>query len=1245
MGGVRSWQHICVIGLVALGMMSVVGCGSDDTSSSDDERGTVEGMVWLEGGDEAVGAEVSAQGVVAEVDEEGRYMLEGISVGEVDVSASFEGYITQTQSVELEADEVLEVDFTLEMENVAPVIEAVVVEPEELMAGGQASVTVEAYDPNGGELSYTYEIDEDWSVEAGDEEGQATIEAPDEFGVQATLTVVVEDEAGERAEELVALSTREHGDPVVESISAVPGVLEPGATATLEVVANSPFDDELFYEWQAPEGWEVEPVDEATAELVAPDAINEEAEIEVVVTDDVGGEARASVVVQTSAGNAPVIESVSVDPPQVAPGGEMALEVDAYDPDGGELDIEWIAPSEWVVADSAAASTTVEAPMSYGESAQIEVFVEDSYGLMASATVLVSTITNQGPQIHSLSADPTNVFRGEVIDLEVVASHPQDDALSYAWDVPSGWTLFDDASDSSTASLEAPGEPGQMGVVEVDVFDSQGEVATASVMVRTEENRRPVIWSIVADPAAAVPGESQTVTVDAEDLDGEDLSYEWTVPSGWSGSSDSSELVLTSPDSYGQSGTVEIEVSDGYDTQSASVSVSTVQAVDPSITSFGADANVVPRSGSTTVTVDASHAYDEALSYEWNIEGSGWSLDGSGTSATVQAPDDPGSMATVSVVVSDDHGGEASAALTLETAANQAPEIASMSADEMELERGGSTTVTVDASDPDGGSLSYEWNIEGSGWSVDGSGSSVTVQATSDPSATATVSVEVSDDQGATTSESLNLSTVAAAVPVISDVEVAAGEWVEKGGSTMVEVTASHPDGDPLSYEWTVTGGWSIDGTVGDANEAELTAPSGNRVMGTIVVEVSDPFGQSDVAVVDTRTRDTEPDAFSIGSVSGVSPGSMVTSEAVELGGFDGSLDAVCDDCEVSVNGGGFSATASVEAGDEIELRRQAGGSLETVTAQIAIGDGAPVEWVITSASWGGMLSFGTCGQSGRMGPSSGDCDASYAGTDLESEVSVVGNGIQEWTVPTTGVYRLEASGARGGDNSNDPGEEGANGAWISGEFELEEGDVLRILVGQEAGETAGGGGTFITRVSSDGEEMFDGVSVEPLLVAGGGGGAGDGSSGSFGGVAQPGLLGTSGGECESCSSGSFGEGGTDGFGGGGTTSGVGAEGGGGFRGNGESPNARPNVVGQSFLGGGLGGEHNGLCDGDGGGFGGGAGCGHVQNAGGAGGYSGGGGSWVAGGGGGGSFNAGDNQDGEEGANDGAGEVTIDLVG
>lgn len=126
-----------------------------------------------------------------------------------------------------------------------------------------------------------------------------------------------------------------------------------------------------------------------------------------------------------------------------------------------------------------------------------------------------------------------------------------------------------------------------------------------------------------------------------------------------------------------------------------------------------------------------------------------------------------------------------------------------------------------------------------------------------------------------------------------------------------------------------------------------------------------------------------------------------------------------------------------------------------------------------------GSFTFETAGALGRLGPTQEQLNDFYGASTIQSS-----NGIQLWTAPKSGMYRIETYGAQGGESSL---AQGGKGAIMTGELNLVQGEVLNLLIGQK-GETSlhgggGGGGTFVSR------------SATALIVAGGGGGGSSYSS------------------------------------------------------------------------------------------------------------------------------------------------------
>ncbi len=268
-----------------------------------------------------------------------------------------------------------------------------------------------------------------------------------------------------------------------------------------------------------------------------------------------------------------------------------------------------------------------------------------------------------------------------------------------------------------------------------------------------------------------------------------------------------------------------------------------------------------------------------------------------------------------------------------------------------------------------------------------------------------------------------------------------------------------------------------------------------------------------------------------------------------------------------------------------------------------------------TGAIQGVSATFTSCDAIRHIGPTQAQVDAEYLGINLEGLVTS-SSGIQLFTVPFSGTFTITAIGATGG-NEGEPTVEVGHPAKITGEFNLTQGEVIKILVGQHGWKAScrpgwgGGGGTFVTKNDNS-----------PLVVAGGCGGPhlkpwGVGThSYQNASLTTTGNRGTGNNQAAA----------TNGAGGSGGNGGSGA----GLLGNGDvGNNSRSNpcagvgnhTVPQAFVNGGVG-------DGFGGGFGGGGGVTNTYGGGG-GGYSGGGGAKSGSpycGGGGASFNGGANQ-------------------
>jgi hypothetical protein len=422
------------------------------------------------------------------------------------------------------------------------------------------------------------------------------------------------------------------------------------------------------------------------------------------------------------------------------------------------------------------------------------------------------------------------------------------------------------------------------------------------------------------------------------------------------------------------------------------------------------------------------------------------------------------------------------------------------------------------------------------------------------------------------------------------------------------EVQASDPDGDALSVTWR----WLVDGETVNGADTDMLNPGPFRKGQLVIAEVVVSDGELASAAVQSAAVtvvNTPPTAAGIS----LDPEEPLTGDdlvcGIDTASFDVDDDAVTYGFAWTVDGAPFSATTTtVYAGDTVPASATEPDQEWQCTVTPSDGDdlGPASTAGVVIGSWADVT-FTTCGQSGRTGPSQSQCDGSYSATPLAGLVTVV-SGVQTWKVPDTGTYTLTAYGAEGGEQDA-AANKGGRGAVIRATLELTAGETLQLIVGQRGGDgnrgdfngAAGGGG---------GTGIADSVG-RPLLIAGGGGGGDHDCGGEK--TGGDGRMSTSGGD--GSPSGAVGRGGTNGNGGSHPSSTVGGAGAGYYT-NGQAASGREGLAPGN---GGLGGTANDSTNF--GGFGGGGGTGG-QSAGGGGGYSGGGASencyaGIAGGGGG----------------------------
>ncbi|MFC2008932.1 PKD domain-containing protein [Chloroflexota bacterium] len=131
--------------------------------------------------------------------------------------------------------------------------------------------------------------------------------------------------------------------PTVSTIALDPVVSDVPKNATVKLTASAtdPDGDPIEYMWAAT-GGSFDSVEGAKAVWRAPEMTGSFG-VTLTVTDGKGGTATAQQTFSVIQNEAPVIDSVSADPPSVGSGGRLRVSASAEDPDGDSLMYKWEA--------------------------------------------------------------------------------------------------------------------------------------------------------------------------------------------------------------------------------------------------------------------------------------------------------------------------------------------------------------------------------------------------------------------------------------------------------------------------------------------------------------------------------------------------------------------------------------------------------------------------------------------------------------------------------------------------------------------------------------------------------------------------------------------------------------------------------------------------------------------------------------------------------------------------------------
>lgn len=368
-------------------------------------------------------------------------------------------------------------------------------------------------------------------------------------------------------------------------------------------------------------------------------------------------------------------------------------------------------------------------------------------------------------------------------------------ATSYVWTLPSGWS-----GTSTTNSINVT-TSGSGGTVSVIAVNSCGNSTARTLTV--SGSTAPAQPGNVSGSTSVCQGTSQTYSVSA--VSGA-TSYNWSLPSGWSGSSNSNSITVMTG-----SGSGNISVS-----AVNSCGTSTPQTISVAIGATPSQPLAI--SGQTSICNNSSYTYSVpvvsgATTYNWSLP-SGWT--GSSTTNSINVISGT-SGGTISVTASNNCGTSQASSIiaTLGSAPATPSVITGQKSGVCDVSGVAYSVVNI-------AGLTYNWTISSSGATItSGQGTNAITVGFASNATAGTLSVTASNGCGVSAARTANITTVPAQPGLITGTT---SPCVNQQGVPY----SIAPVAGAISYTWTVPTGARInDGTV-TSNSTTLTTTATN---------------------------------------------------------------------------------------------------------------------------------------------------------------------------------------------------------------------------------------------------------------------------------------------------------------------------------------------------------------------------------------------------------------------------------
>lgn len=279
---------------------------------------------------------------------------------------------------------------------------------------------------------------------------------------------------------------------------------------------------------------------------------------------------------------------------------------------------------------------------------------------------------NSRPVIAGLSAATDRIMPLAIIPVSCDAVDPDGDVLVYSWSTSGG----DIAGDGPDVQWHAPDTEGLYRVF-ISVSDGLGGIAESSLALAVRTNNAPEILVMESelgdDVGWVVPGARVYIRCDAEDQDGDEMSYNWSVTEGEL-FGQGPAVIWLAPATLGLHW-ITVEVEDTYGSvEERAIPLTVNVSQPPAILGFTLKAidtdQFKPYGDSWRIFKERSCAIqalveggETVYTYDWSSELGAITADG--PSAVWVAPASPKGWVNIVLQVSDAHGNRSSASVRI----------------------------------------------------------------------------------------------------------------------------------------------------------------------------------------------------------------------------------------------------------------------------------------------------------------------------------------------------------------------------------------------------------------------------------------------------------------------------------------------------------------------------------------------------------------------------------------------------